>query len=259
MAATCDVPFPLTDTSRRPNPSHFRSNSWKNLLTEDPRLFPEESLCYFELPDNDYAKVKEEKKATIERVASDIFMDINSDQDDDRMEKFPPDRVTDFKHVIYNLCVDAHNSKNPKNSLVFPCTVELGGKTRDGFQFNEEMDPDKRIPELYGYHIHNSRLELENQESPFIQDLYKFYLRAGVELLGKYFEKLGKHVFLYDQESPLFVPGGSLQDAEVRIKKMRTRARKREREREPAEEPHTKKKRNSSRKIPYLVKCGLKP
>jgi len=179
------------------------------------------------------------------------------------MEKFPEDKVSDFKHVIYNLLVDGYNSGNPTSFLVFPRKVEVAGRTKHGFQFNNDMDPDKRIPELYGLHIHQSRLEQENQNSPFIQDLYKFYLRAGVELLGKYFEKIGKYTFLYDDELPLFEAGGSLRDAEQRIKKMRTRARKRERETVPDPDANTtygafRKKKGSSRKIPYYVKCGLK-
>jgi len=180
-----------------------------------------------------------------------------------RMEKFPEDKVSDFKHVIYNLLVDGYNSGNPKNFLVFPCKLEVAGRSKHGFQFNNDMDPDKRIPELYGLHIHQSHLEQENQNSPFIQDLYKFYLRAGVELLGKYFEKIGKYTFLYDDELPLFESGGSLRDAEQRIKKMRTRARKRERDTIPSpDSPNPygafRKKKGSSRKIPYYVKCGLK-
>lgn len=87
--------------------------------------------------------------------------------------------------------------------------------------------PDKKLPELYAYHIRKARLDLEDQSSIFIQDLYKFYLRACLELLGKYFQKIDKYTFLYDDDTPLFVPGTSLKQAEERMRKMRTRARKR--------------------------------
>jgi len=142
------------------------------------------------------------------------------------MPKFSQDKVNDFKHVIYNLLVDGYNSGNPKNCIVFPIDQESGGKVRDGFQFNEKLDTEKRIPELYGYHMRGSRLEDENQMSPFIQDLYKSYLRSALELLGKYFQKVDKYCFLYEDNLPLFVPGGTLSDAESRIKKMKSKSRK---------------------------------
>jgi len=83
------------------------------------------------------------------------------------------------------------------------------------------------LPELYVQHLKNAQLELENQSSPLIQDLYKFYMRSCVELLSKYFEKVDKYTYLYeDEENPLFVPNGTLLDAEVRIKNMKTRTRK---------------------------------
>jgi hypothetical protein len=96
---------------------------------------------------------------------------------------------------------------------------------------------------MYVSHLKNAQLHLENQNSPLIQDLYKFYLRSCVELLSKvswvfikcldpqnlqYFEKIDKYTYLYeDEENPLFIPGGSLEDSEMRIKNMKTRSRKR--------------------------------
>ncbi len=68
-------------------------------------------------------------------------------------------------------------------------------------------------------------LEKEDQESIFIQDLYKFYLRASVELLSKYFEKRDKYTYLYE-DIALFIAGNSLEEAEERIRNMKTRARK---------------------------------
>jgi len=83
---------------------------------------------------------------------------------------------------------------------------------------------------------------LENQESIFIQDLYKFYLRAVLELLAKYFEKCDKYTFL-DDDAPLFVPGTSLKEAEARMKTMRTRARKRKNANRESKKPVRKNKR----------------
>lgn len=143
------------------------------------------------------------------------------------MESFPPEKVTDFKHVIYNLLVENHNRLG-ESTFVQPCIIEEGGIRRTGFYFNEKENPAKKIPELYARHIRKSRLDLEDPSSVFIQDIYKYYLRACVELLSKYFEKLDKYTYL-DDDIPLFVPNGSLEDAESRIKQMKTRARKKKR------------------------------
>jgi len=70
-------------------------------------------------------------------------------------------------------------------------------------------------------------LDLEDQCSVLIQDLYKFYLRSCLELLSKYFEKVDKYTFLYDEdEAPLFIPNGYFRDADIRINNMETRTRK---------------------------------
>jgi len=142
------------------------------------------------------------------------------------MDYFPEEKVTDFKHIIYNLLVESNN-KGGKNSFVSACQiVDFDGRIRSGFYFNEALQPDKRLPEMYAQYIRKApQLEMENQSSIFIQDLYKFYLRACVELLSKYFDKRGKYTYLYD-DTPLFVEGGSLEEAEERIKHMKTRARK---------------------------------
>jgi len=235
----------------------FRTNSWKTLLTQEPMGLPEE---FFKLSGEPVTSTPQPYSIDALLSSSSFVKSESSpissyDEGDrvEKMEKFPNDKVTDFKHVIYNLLVDAYNAGNPSDHLVYPCTVEMSEKVRNGFQFNDNMDPERRIPELYGHHIHQSRLEHENQQSPFIQDIYKYYLRAGVELLSKYFEKCGRFTFLYDEETPLFIPGGALRDAEQRMKKMRTRARKRERENADNTSP---KRKNS--KVPYFVKCGLK-
>jgi hypothetical protein len=140
------------------------------------------------------------------------------------MAMFPPEKVNDFKHVIYNLLVE--NFNNPqKHSFVQPCTIEENGVVRTGFCFNESENPERKLPELYAQHIRKARLDQEDISSVFVHDLYKFYLRASVELLSKYFEKRDKYTYLYE-DTPLFVPGGNLDQAEERIRNMKTRARK---------------------------------
>ena len=146
------------------------------------------------------------------------------------MEKFAEDKLSDFKRVIYNLLVEHHNqcllnNTDQIDAFVLPIKIQEGEKVRHGFQFNESHGPDKKLPELYAKHIRNAHLEKEDSSSVFIQDLYRFYMRACLELLGKYFDKRGKFTFLYDEETPLFVPGHSLAQAEVRIRSMKTRAR----------------------------------
>jgi hypothetical protein len=99
--------------------------------------------------------------------------------------------VIDFKHIIYNLLVESYNNDG-NNCFASPCQVlDFDGKFRQGFCFNEDMQPEKKLPEMYAQYIRKApQLNLENQTSIFIQDLYKFYLRACVELLSKYFDKV---------------------------------------------------------------------
>jgi len=156
-----------------------------------------------------------------------------------KMEKFPLDKVSDFKHVIYNLLVD-HFNDPASTPFVEPVTIVLDGEVRTGFRFPDPCNPDKKLPELYAQHIRRARLDLENQDSIFIQDLYKFYLRACLELLAKYFEKCDKYTFL-DDGVPLFVAGTSLKEAETRMKTMRTRARKRKSAARDAKKSATKR------------------
>jgi hypothetical protein len=140
---------------------------------------------------------------------------------------FPPESLQDFKHVLYNLLAEHHNHPSASTFLQ-PCTMEEDGVIRHGFRFNSRQNPEKKLPELYAQHIRKARLDCEDQSSVFIQDLYKYYLRACVELLSKYFEKRDKYTYLYD-DIPLFVPGETLEQAEERIKTMKTRARKKRR------------------------------
>jgi len=143
------------------------------------------------------------------------------------MASFPPESLQDFKHVLYNLLVEYHNTGSP-NTFVQPCSWEEDGILRQGFRFNSRQNPEKKLPELYAQHIRKARLDCEDQSSVFIQDLYKYYLRACVELLSKYFEKRDKYTYLYD-DIPLFVAQETLEQAEERIKTMKTRARKKRR------------------------------
>jgi len=154
-----------------------------------------------------------------------LFADVPQEQPHQLMESFPPESLQDFKHVLYNLLVEAHNNPG-KDCLVQPYTVKEHGVVRHGFRFNSRLNPEKKIPELYAQHIKKARLDWEDQSSVFIQDLYRYYMRACVELLSKYFDKRDKYTYLYD-DTPLFVPNESLELAEERIKSMRSRARKR--------------------------------
>lgn len=141
-----------------------------------------------------------------------------------KMDAFPPENVQDFKHVLYNLLVENHNHPGAQ-TFVQPCVMNIDGVQRQGFRFNSRQNPEKKLPELYAQHLRKARLDWEDQNSVFIQDLYKYYLRACVELLSKYFDKRDKYLYLYD-DMPLFIPGESLEKAEERLRNMKTRARK---------------------------------
>eukprot|EP01114_Cavostelium_apophysatum_P019721 TRINITY_DN642_c0_g2_i1.p1 TRINITY_DN642_c0_g2~~TRINITY_DN642_c0_g2_i1.p1 ORF type:complete len:433 (-),score=111.06 TRINITY_DN642_c0_g2_i1:36-1334(-) len=142
-----------------------------------------------------------------------------------RMESFPADRAGDFKRLIYNMLVDSYNNPG-RESFVKCIQIKDGDRVRNGFTFNEELRPDLRLPELYAIHVRKANLVSQDKESIFTQDLYKFYLRAAMELLAKYFEKKPRFTFLYVDESlPLFVPGETLEDADERISQLATRQR----------------------------------
>jgi len=139
------------------------------------------------------------------------------------MTPFPDDKILDFKHVIYNELVANHNNES---SLVQPCHVIDNVVLRHGFRFNEKEDPEEKLPELYCGHIKKARLDLEVKTAVFVKDLYKYYLRSCLELLSKYFEKVDKFTYLYDENWPLFEANGSLDEAQRRIRNMKTRARR---------------------------------
>jgi len=139
------------------------------------------------------------------------------------MKRFPEEKVSDFKHVIYNELVENHNNGA---QFVRPCRVVTEGGVKFGFQFNEKEDPDSKLPELYCGHIKKAKLQNEVQNPIFMRDLYKYYLRSCVELLGKYFEKVDKYTYMYDDEWPLFVSNEPLDEAQRRLRTMKTRARR---------------------------------
>lgn len=138
---------------------------------------------------------------------------------------FTTEEVKDFKHIIYNLLVEAHN-KPSEETLVQPLTFSEDGDLKYGFRFVLKHHPEKKLPELYAQYIRKVRLDQEDQGSIFVQDLYKYYLRACVELLGKYFEKKDKFTYVFDG-TPLFQPNETLDEAKKRLNKMKTRSRKR--------------------------------
>jgi hypothetical protein len=141
-----------------------------------------------------------------------------------RMKPFPAPFINDFKHVLYNLLVENHN--NPLTcSFLQPFSVtDKSGKTKHGFRFPSIGNPEKKLAELYAQHIRKARLEWAPVSNVFVEDLYRFYFRAVLELISKYFEKVDHLTYLYDQV-PLFVPNESLKDAEARLNSMNSRSR----------------------------------
>jgi len=146
-------------------------------------------------------------------------------EDVQKMEKC---QVTHWKHVIYNLLVDNHN--DPQDHFCYPYVIRgLNEKheieERFGFRFDIKYDPAKKLAELWAGHEKNKSLEDTILPTTFKQDLYKYYLRAALDLLAKYFIKHDRFTFLYDGV-PLFVPNGSLDEALTRIKSISARNRK---------------------------------
>lgn len=126
------------------------------------------------------------------------------------------------------MLVENHN--DPDNSkLIVPCSLTENGNERQGFRFNQNVDITVEVSQLYAKHIRKEELMDDSfQSEVLLNDLRKFYFRATMELLGKYFTKRGKYTFLYEKVH-LFVPGSSLKEAENRIRQMKTK-RKRETE-----------------------------
>lgn len=137
---------------------------------------------------------------------------------------FEQSSISNFKHVMYNLLAQAHLDPNGIH-LVEPITLTINGRDRKGFRFNGLLEPEKRLAELYAFHIHKRALDQEQMADVFIQDLYRFYARSCVELLSKYFQKLDRFTYIYEEE-PLFQPGETLIEAKERLSRLQTRSRK---------------------------------
>jgi len=220
---------PQSISSTEPTHKWLNSGEFSDLLSGLPQNLLGENLPNL----NTYATLSSHSSSSMAAFSHDgsgietgsLFADPPQEQPHQLMESFPQENLQDFKHVLYNLLVEAHNNPH-KDVLVMPYTVKEHGLVRHGFRFNTRLNPEKRVPELYAQHIKKARLDWEDQSSVFIQDLYRYYMRACVELLSKYFDKRDKYTYLYD-DTPLFVPNESLEMAEERIKSMRSRARKR--------------------------------
>jgi len=166
-----------------------------------------------------------------------LFMDDGVDEDAPNiahrfMEKIV---VTHWKHVIYNLLVDNHNNPNLHHFCV-PYQHRFLNKKgeleeRKGFRFDVTQSPQKKLAELWAEHEKEKKLEDIELPQIFKDDLYKYYLRACLDLLAKYFIKQDKFTFMYD-DIPLFVPNGSLDDALARIKIICARNRKAKKEKD---------------------------
>lgn len=139
---------------------------------------------------------------------------------------FPEESLNDFKHVMYNLLAEQYN--NPEKSYVEPIVVQENGVTRYGFRFDRKQKPAEKLAELYALTMRKARLDTQDKSKVIIQDLYKFYLRAAIELLCKYFERKDNFTYLYS-DVVLFVPGETLDAAEKRIKAIKSKSSKRSR------------------------------
>ncbi len=70
--------------------------------------------------------------------------------------------------------------------IVEPLTFRDGRYVREGFRFPEGINPDKKLAELYAEYVKGARLDMiTDLDEVFVKDLYKFYLRSCVELIGK--------------------------------------------------------------------------
>jgi len=141
------------------------------------------------------------------------------------MKAFSAAQVSDWKHVLYNLLVESHNNENNSGCLVSPVEVLHAGQKRQGFSFNPNLQPRKKIAELYAHHVRKETLEQQDPKSNFTEDLYKYYLRCAYQLMCKYFMKVGPFTYVYE-EVPLFIAGETLADAEDRLRNIDTKHRR---------------------------------
>lgn len=230
MAPPGELPFsePLFDTALpmpavAPVPVKIQEATANvELLLQQSQALLEEVSCPAIIPASSPSQ-----SHNTEVVVEQAFGSIEVEHQEGEAPKFPEEELNDFKHVLYNLLAEHHN--NPTSSdFVIPVELKEKATVRTGFKFNSRLSPDKLLPELYARHIRKARLDLEDSSSVFTHDLYKYYLRASIELLSKYFEKKERHTYFY-VDQPLFKPGDTLEKAEVRIKNMRSRSRKRKR------------------------------
>jgi len=164
------------------------------------------------------------RKPIMKEDETPLKMASSSSQANKRMESFPSDQVSDWKHVLYNLLVESHNNPEKKN-LLQPCSMVYNGRRRDGFSVNSTLHPKKKLAELYAYHVRKANLCELDPESNLVIDLYKYYLRSAYQLMTKYFQKVGSWVYLYE-DVPLFVPNSSLAESKERLRLLETRQRK---------------------------------
>eukprot|EP01119_Soliformovum_irregulare_P025787 TRINITY_DN963_c0_g1_i1.p1 TRINITY_DN963_c0_g1~~TRINITY_DN963_c0_g1_i1.p1 ORF type:complete len:307 (+),score=43.31 TRINITY_DN963_c0_g1_i1:104-922(+) len=149
------------------------------------------------------------------------------------MQSFPTTCVMDWKHVLYNLLVENHNSPDG-NTILVPCQVESNGELKSGFYINADHDPKKRLAEIYALHIRKDDLVKMDVDSSLRDDLYRYYLRCALQLMTKYFQKAGPWTYLFDG-TPLFVPNETIHDAASRLKTLETRQRRRKKNRSATE------------------------
>jgi len=177
------------------------------------RPHPQREIESVKLP-----KVEKNANAKRTRTPEDSFVEVAAPKrtKGKYMEPFPAHRVVHWKYVLYNLLIEHYNSDD-KNTLAVPCEVSKNGKTLKGFSLNQALDPKKRLAELYSLYVRKEDLASEDYSSPFIQDLYKYYLRCALQLMNKFFIKAGPWTYLYD-EVILFVPEEDLNAAEMRLR-----------------------------------------
>jgi hypothetical protein len=84
---------------------------------------------------------------------------------------------------------------------------------------------------LIAYFVRRESLLLQDPNSRFTQDLYKYYLRAAGQLMSKYFKKVSQWTYIYEDIS-LFVPDEDLDIAGARLKLLNTKQRKKAKARE---------------------------
>jgi hypothetical protein len=125
------------------------------------------------------------------------------------MEHASIDGENDFKRAIYNILAEScNNPASSEHNFIQHIEINRNGTVRKGFRFVKSPETNKRLAELYGFHVKKARLDLQMMNSVFIQDLYELYYERCLELLSNYFEqtKEDKYTFLHKDH-----PGDSLE------------------------------------------------